>query len=36
MVVHPKIDTVGYDDENIGDLMQKVRSALQSGLDAHQ
>ncbi|HSV96457.1 MAG TPA: lysophospholipid acyltransferase family protein [Spirochaetota bacterium] len=36
MVVHPKIDTTGHNDANIEELMQKVRSALQSGLDAHQ
>lgn len=36
MIVHPKIDTVGYSDENIDKLMMKTRAAIQSGIDAHR
>lgn len=36
MIVHPKIDTVGYSDENIDELMMKTRAAIQSGIDAHR
>ena len=36
MIVHPKIDTVGYSDENIDKLMMQTRAAIQSGIDAHR
>lgn len=36
MIIHPKIDTSGYSDENIEELMMKTRAAIQSGIDAHQ
>lgn len=36
MIIHPKIDTSGYSDENIEELMMKTRAAIQSGIDAHR
>jgi 1-acyl-sn-glycerol-3-phosphate acyltransferase len=35
MIIHKKIDVTGYTDENIGDLMEKVRASLQDGLDRY-
>ncbi len=35
MIVHEKIDVKGYGDADIGELMSKVRSSIQSGLDRY-
>lgn len=35
MIIHPKIDTAGYDDANIDELMEKTRASIQSGIDTH-
>lgn len=35
MVVHEKIEVAGYSDANMDELMGKVRSAIQSGLDRY-
>jgi len=35
MVVHEKIETAGYTDENIDELMDRVRASIQSGIDRY-
>lgn len=36
LIIHPKIETSGYSDENMDVLMNKTRAAIQSGIDAHR